>query len=229
MTNVSTPTTSPASFTAGPPLLPQAAAASVWITGWLARSCLKPEIAPLVMEASILADEFKSSWLNTTPGNPMMCMRSPIRVFAESASASVGMSAASSLSNARSWPDIASPATGGLYLTTLAGSRTPLAISTEIDGSSLARPVPLRSPQTCLIAFCVCSRTSHSGGRYAGETTWPLVMSQPEDAMNQPVPVSRKGAGVTVVSAPAPQRTATSPATSEITRATAGFARSNAS
>src|SRR5207253_5382644 len=43
VTNVSTPTTAPASLTAGPPLLPHAADASVWITGWFARSCLNPE------------------------------------------------------------------------------------------------------------------------------------------------------------------------------------------
>src|SRR5207244_2484716 len=65
--------------------------------------------------------------------------------------------------------------------------------------------------------------------RGAGETPCPLVTSQPAEATNQPVPVSRKGGGVTVVSAPAPQRTVTSPPTSETTSATAGFARSNAS
>src|SRR5438105_40700 len=78
VTNVSTPTTAPASLTAGPPLLPHAADASVWITSWSARSCLNPETAPPVTDASILADEFSSSWLRTTPGKPTMWSRSPM-------------------------------------------------------------------------------------------------------------------------------------------------------
>src|SRR5947207_1593539 len=106
---------------------------------------------------------------------------------------------------------------------------TALARSTEIDGSSLAGPDPAPAPHACVIAFCVWSFASQPGGLWAGETTWPLVTSQPDEATNQPVPVSRNGEGVTVASAPAPQRTSTSPPTSETTRATAGFARSNAS
>src|SRR6058998_711510 len=47
------------------------------------------------------------------------------------------MSTASSLSSARSRPDMLSPATGGLYLLTVAGRRIPFERMTEIDGSSL--------------------------------------------------------------------------------------------
>src|SRR5437762_1096112 len=60
-TNVSTPTTWPRSSTAGPPELPQAAGASVWITELLLESSLKPETAPLVTDASTDADLFNSS------------------------------------------------------------------------------------------------------------------------------------------------------------------------
>src|SRR5262245_66441549 len=67
-TNVRTPTTAPRSSTAGPPELPHAAGASVWITGWPALSSLNPETAPFVTEASIDADAFNSSWDSTTPG-----------------------------------------------------------------------------------------------------------------------------------------------------------------
>ena len=55
-TNVSTPTSSALELTAGPPELPQAAGASVWITGLLALSCLNPLTAPGLTEASTLAD-----------------------------------------------------------------------------------------------------------------------------------------------------------------------------
>src|SRR2546429_427250 len=136
-TNVRTPRTSPRELTAGPPLLPHAAGASVWMTGWFVTSSLNPEIAPLVTDASTLADALRSSWLSTTPGKPRMWSLSPICVFEESASGSVGMSAASSLSRARSRPDMLSAATGGLYLVTVGARRTPFERITEIDGSSL--------------------------------------------------------------------------------------------
>ena len=71
-TKVRTPKTSPREFTAGPPLLPHAAGASVWMTGRFCTSCLNPEIAPLVTDASTLADALRSSWLSTTPGKPRM-------------------------------------------------------------------------------------------------------------------------------------------------------------
>src|SRR5215831_8101640 len=67
-TNVSTPTTKPRSSTAGPPELPHAAGASVWITALLDASSLKPETAPLVTDASTDADLLSSSWETTTPG-----------------------------------------------------------------------------------------------------------------------------------------------------------------
>src|SRR6266704_3599798 len=113
-TNVRTPRTSPRELTAGPPLLPHAAGASVWMTGWFVTSCLNPEIAPLVTDASTLADALRSSWLSTTPGKPRTWSLSPIWALAESASESVGMSAVSSLSRARSRPDMLWPVTGGL-------------------------------------------------------------------------------------------------------------------
>ena len=60
-TKVRTPTSSALLLMAGPPELPQAADASVWMNGWLALSCFKPETAPVVTEASRLADSFRSS------------------------------------------------------------------------------------------------------------------------------------------------------------------------
>src|SRR5207245_1356603 len=51
-TNVITPTSEASSVTAGPPLLPCAAGASLWMTSWPIASCLKPDTAPLVTEAS---------------------------------------------------------------------------------------------------------------------------------------------------------------------------------
>ncbi len=89
-TNVSSPTTLPRSSTTGPPELPHAADASVWITVLLFLSCLNPEMAPFVIDASIMDDWFRSSWERTTPGNPMMCTGSPICTVFESASASTG-------------------------------------------------------------------------------------------------------------------------------------------
>ena len=136
-TNVRTPRTSPRELTAGPPLLPHAAGASVWMTGWFVTSCLNPEIAPLVTDASTLADALRSSWLSTTPGKPRTWSLSPIWALAESASESVGMSAVSSLSRARSRPDMLWPVTGGLYLLTVGVRRMPFERITEIDGSSL--------------------------------------------------------------------------------------------
>ena len=200
-------------------------------------SCLKPEIAPFVTDASTFADAFKSSWLSTTPGKPRMWILSPIFVFEESPRVSAGMSAASSFSSARSRPDIPSPATGGLYLATVAVRRMPLERITEIDGSSLtvarATVAPsicsLRSPQASRTPRSSSSRSIVGGGRCAGETTWPLVMTQPLGLMNQPVPVSRSDGGVTCCLPPDGHFTVTSAATSETTSATAGLARSNTS
>src|SRR2546425_4293158 len=66
-------------------------------------------------------------------------------------------------------------------------------------------------------------------GWYAGETTWPFVMIQPLGLTNQPVPVSRRGGGVTCCVPPPGHATVTAVATSETTSATAGFARSKTS
>src|SRR3989442_2090501 len=66
-------------------------------------------------------------------------------------------------------------------------------------------------------------------GWYAGETTWPFVMIQPLGLTNQPVPVSRRGGGVTCCVPPPGQGTVISAGTSDPTSATAGFARSKTS
>ena len=75
---VSTPISSESSPTAGPPLLPWAAAASVWTRSWPMASILKPDTVPLVTVASSVADLFSNSWESTTPGKPRMCTGSPI-------------------------------------------------------------------------------------------------------------------------------------------------------
>ena len=179
VTNVRTPSTSPWEPTAGPPLSPHAAGASVWITGWLAMSCLNPEIAPFVTDASTCAEALSSSWLTTTPGKPRMWSLSPIFAFDESPSVSDGMSAASSLKSARSRPDMPLPATGGLYRTTVAGSRMPFERITEIDGLSLtcARAITVdsacwpMSPHARRTPSSTCCSAIAFGGRWAGETT----------------------------------------------------------
>ncbi len=51
-TNCITPTSVASSVMAGPPLLPWAAGASVWMRSWLMTSTLNPDTAPLVAEAS---------------------------------------------------------------------------------------------------------------------------------------------------------------------------------
>src|SRR5213078_263593 len=53
--NVMTPSSAASSPTAGPPELPCAAAASVCTMSWPMESCLKPETAPLVTDASSVA------------------------------------------------------------------------------------------------------------------------------------------------------------------------------
>ena len=53
-------------------------------------SCLKPETAPLVIDASTMEDWFSSSCVSTTPGKPMMWTGSPIWTPLESASESTG-------------------------------------------------------------------------------------------------------------------------------------------
>ncbi len=89
-TNVRRPITLPRSSTTGPPELPHAAGASVWITVLLFLSCLKPDTAPFVIDASTIEDWFKSSCESTTPGKPMMWTGSPICAPLESASESTG-------------------------------------------------------------------------------------------------------------------------------------------
>src|SRR3989449_2167164 len=236
-TNVRTPRTSPRELTAGPPLLPHAAGASVWMTGWFVTSCLKPEIAPFVTDASTLADALSSSWLSTTPGKPRMWSLSPICAFDESPSASDGMSAASSFTSARSRPDMPCPATGGLYLTTVAGKRMPFERITEIDGASLifapriaaAVAASSTSPHAWRTPCSICCSAIPLCGRWAGETTWPFVTTQPLGLMNHPVPVSRNGTGVTRRGPPVGHVTVTSDVTSARTSRTAGLARSTVS
>ncbi len=77
-TNVITPTSEASSVTAGPPLLPCAAGASLWMTSWPIASCLKPDTAPLVTEASSVTLRFSSSCERTTPGKPRIWTGSPI-------------------------------------------------------------------------------------------------------------------------------------------------------
>ena len=55
-TKVRTPSSSARELITGPPELPHAAGASVWMYGLFALSCLKPDTAPFVTEASTLAD-----------------------------------------------------------------------------------------------------------------------------------------------------------------------------
>src|SRR5216684_3552216 len=94
-------------------------------------------MAPFVTEASTFADALRSSWESTTPGKPRMWIGSPILTFFDSASLKAGISEASTESSARSRPDM-TPApvwvlTGGLYFSTLAGSRKPLAMRMKIE------------------------------------------------------------------------------------------------
>src|SRR5688572_25852798 len=110
------------------------------------------------------------------------------------------MSEASRCSKARSCPDIASPAPGGLYFTTVADSLKPFGRSTVIDGSSVGTalaPTVLPLGHASRMAWLARSRTSVGDGLCAAATTWPFVMSQPDASTNQPVPVSRYGGGVT--------------------------------
>src|SRR2546430_13169101 len=109
------------------------------------------------------------------------------------------MSAASSLNSARSRPDMVSPATGGLYLLTVAGRRTPFERITEIDGSSLACAFAAAtasawgesSPQASRTARRACWSATHAGGLRAADTTCAFVSSHPLGLRNQPLPVSR--------------------------------------
>ncbi len=256
-TNVSTPTTAPLSFTAGPPELPHAAEASVWMNGWPDLSSLNPDTVPLVTVASMDADSLSSSWESTTPGNPMIWMESPISAPFESVRGSTGYVSPGILSSARSRADMApgSRLTGGAYFLTSALTRLPFETTTTTcgimltlaDGSTLSSSLRLTassasgfSPgtmrarsralgrQAVITARCACWFTSQRGVSYAGWTTWPFVTTQPSPSMNQPVPVSRKTGGVTLVG-PLPQSSVTSAATSAITRTTAGLARSSAS
>src|SRR3972149_6835989 len=66
-TKVRTPTSSALVLMAGPPELPQAADASVWMNGWLALSSFKPETAPVVIEASRLSGLFGRAWERARP------------------------------------------------------------------------------------------------------------------------------------------------------------------
>ena len=72
-----------------------------------------------------------------------MWIGSPIFTFFDSASLKAGISEASTESRARSRPDM-TPApvwvlTGGLYFSTLATSRKPLAMRMKIDGLASTR------------------------------------------------------------------------------------------
>jgi hypothetical protein len=104
---------------------------------------LKLEMAPFVTEASTFAVALRSSCESTTPGKPRMWIGSPIFTFFDSASLKAGISEASTESRARSRPDM-TPApvwvlTGGLYFSTLATSRKPLAMRMKIDGLASTR------------------------------------------------------------------------------------------
>jgi hypothetical protein len=77
-TKVITPTSVTSSVMAGPPLLPCAAGASVWIRSCPMASTLKPETAPFVTEASSATELLRSSCVSTTPGKPRMRTGSPI-------------------------------------------------------------------------------------------------------------------------------------------------------
>ncbi len=87
----------------------------------------------MVTDASTDADLFNSSCEATTPGNPMMLIGSPIWMTFVSASLSTGKFSPGTLSSARSRPDIplGSPATGGLYFTTVALRLVPFGTSTS--------------------------------------------------------------------------------------------------
>ena len=130
-----------------------------------------------------------------------------------------------------------SPATGGLYLLTVAGRRTPFERITEIDGSSLtcafaaatASAWGESSPQASRTALRACWSATHAGGLRAADTTCAFVSSHPLGLRNQPLPVSRNGAGRMRFSPPPLQVRTTSELTSAMTSATAGFARSRAS
>ena len=89
------------------------------------------------------------------------------------------MSAASSLRSARSRPDISLAATGGVYLTTTAGSRVPFERITEIDGCSFTLARAAATASTCGSSSPHASRAARraSGsskerrGSWADETT----------------------------------------------------------
>src|SRR5438093_460655 len=144
------------------------------------------------------------------------------------------MSTASSLSSARSRPDMLSPATGGLYLLTVAGRRIPFERMTEIDGSSLTFALATAaasawgesSPHASRTALRACWSATHAGVWLAGDTRCAFVIIHPLGLMNQPVPVSRNGAGRMSFSQPPPQVTMTAEPTSATTRERVGFARS---
>ena len=73
-----TPTSAASSPMPGPPLLPCAAEASVCTRSWPIWSCLMPDTAPLVTDASSVELWLRSSWERTTPGKPRMWTGSPI-------------------------------------------------------------------------------------------------------------------------------------------------------
>src|SRR5437870_6963202 len=130
-----------------------------------------------------------------------------------------------------------SPATGGLYWLTVAGRRIPFERMTEIDGSSLTFALATAaasawgesSPHASRTALRACWSATHAGVWLAGDTRCAFVIIHPLGLMNQPVQVSRNGAGRMSFSPPPPQVTMTSEPTSATTRETAGFARSRAS
>src|SRR6266545_6536310 len=118
---------------------------------------------------------------------------------------------------------------GGLYFLTSALSRFPLDSTTEICGvivtltlgrtlsstrrltassaSGLSPPwspaaVSAEARHAVVTARWAIWFTSQRGVSWAGWTTWPLVMTQPDGSMNQPVPVSLNEGGVMVWTLP---------------------------
>ena len=169
--NVMTPRSAASSPTAGPPELPCAAAASVCTMSWPMESCLKPETAPLVTDASSVADLLSSSCDSTTPGKPMMCTGSPI-CASRSLRRMAGYTSSFTRTSARSRPasgeglPLRSKASGGLNLTTSALRLTPLDSSTDSSGCGV----------TCAVAIAraVASRRIESSrsGRWPRISPW---------------------------------------------------------
>ena len=214
VTAVITPTTRPAVSTAGPPLVPASAAASVWMIGWFARSCLKPDTAPWVTEACTLADAFSSSWLITTPGKPITESLSPIFSPAGVAEgqrsacrrpprgAARGRGPTSPRRRAadctwRSWRRAAGRSAGrprrrARALTRSAGVAATASRASESStrgASPGARPRCARTAgrHSARNAFSTrCAVIQRAGGSWATNTTWALVTTQPRGLTRKP-------------------------------------------